>query len=291
MRFAVAGAALAACASAGAPPGSEFRDCADCPLMTVVPAGAFDRADDPNPWIRGDAARGPTRLVVLARPYAIGVFEVTFAEWDACAAANACRAIENDEGFGRGARPVIHVAWDDAAAYAAWLSGVAGAPYRLPTEAEWEWAARGGRDAEFLHDGGPEGLCAYANIADATAGLDWATDACSDSSGAATLPVGSASPNGYGLYDVAGNVWEWVADCWHDPEWEARGSWSSAYPAAAPTDGTAFIGAEEQCASRVMRGGSWNNGAAHAFSPQFRNFDHRRRDYPNLGFRVVRDLD
>ena len=129
-------------------PLESFRDCAkDCPEMIVIPAGAFTMGTPPAETGRFDN-EGPPRQVTIARPFAVSRFDVTFADWDACVAAGGCPAI-GDAGFGRGTKPVINVTWNDARQYVAWLSKTAGRPYRLLTEAEWEYAARAGATTAY----------------------------------------------------------------------------------------------------------------------------------------------
>lgn len=165
-------------------------------------------------------------------------------------------------GRGRGARPVVDVSFDDAQEYVARLSAETGRAYRLPTEAEWEYAAGAGTTSRYLPgDGDPSGFCAYANHADRASGRERANTACDDGF-LATAPVSSLLPNGFGLYDIAGNVWEWVEDCWWEADRESIDAyaWDTSYHPDHPSDGRPFIGSEAQRGSRVMRGGSWRNG-------------------------------
>ena len=160
-------------------------------------------------------------------------FEVTFDEWDACVAYGDCDPRVSDSGWGRGRQPVINVTWDDAKRYVAWLSRMTGKPYRLLTEAEWEYAARAG--TQTAYSWGDEIGKGNANC-----------DGCgSQWDNKQTAPVGSFAANAFGLYDMHGNVWEWVEDCFHD-NYEG-----------APDDGSAWT-ADGDCNSRVLRGGSWS---------------------------------
>ena len=257
-------------------PGQTFRDCAQCPDMVVVPAGSFTMGSPPDEAGRFEN-EGPTQTVTLTRPFAVAKFEVRFDEWAACVQDQGCRAPQ-DEGYGRGARPVINVFWDDAKRYVAWLTKKSGKPYRLLTEAEWEYAARAGSKGAHFWDALSGSACAFANVLNPTVKekykLDWASFDCEDGY-VATAPSGSFKPNAFGLYDMLGNVWEWVEDCYHE-----------SYEGA-PTDGAAWTTGE--CSSRVIRGGGWSN------DPQYVRSANRNRYTPGnrnnyLGFRVARTL-
>lgn len=261
----------------GQEPLSVIRDCRDCPEMVVIPNGAFEMGDTSGHW---RVQWQPAHWVKIIYPFAVGRYEVTFAQWDACVEDGGCRAIENDEGWGRDRRPVIHVTWHDAQDYVTWLSERTGATYRLPSEAEWEYIARAGDDRFFTHgdENAYASLCRYANHGDRHTDFTSVPNAlCEDGYPNATAPVGSFRPNGFGLYDVMGNVWEWVADCW-----------SETYEGA-PDDGSAWTSEDLDCTNRNMRGGSWRN-RARAQSVKMRNYDSADAEYFNLGFRVVRAL-
>ena len=237
-------------------PGEVFRDCPDCAEMVVVPPGDFEMGSRDTPF------ESPPHKVTIAAPYAIARRETTFAEWDACVAAGGCSHKPDDQGWGRGNRPVIDVSWQDARSFVAWLARKTGKNYRLPSEAEWEYAARAGTLSKFWW--GKDAGKSNANC-----------DGCGDVSLHKTVPVGSFRPNGFGLYDTSGNAYEWVEDCWNDSY------------ARAPKDGTAWTSG--QCSQRVLRGGSFaNNSSAAASAARFR-YDFDVRYYAN-GFRVVRDL-
>jgi formylglycine-generating enzyme required for sulfatase activity len=258
------------------PAGTIFRDCVSCPEMVVVPAGSF---------VMGSSSletglyenETPAHKVVLAKPFAVGKFEVTFEEWNACVAERACRPAW-DGGWGEGRRPVIHINYEQAVGYAEWLSEKSGKAYRLLTEAEWEYAARAGTDKLRYWGNSTERACQFANVADQSARQkhpDWADTFDCDDASVQTAPVGSYRPNAFGLYDMLGNVWEWVDDCYH------------ANYQGAPTDGSTRLALD--CTLRVYRGGSWYGFPKEVRTalriksvPTFSNDD--------LGFRVARSL-
>ena len=242
------------------PPGTTFRDCGECPEMVVVPEGSFMMGSTAG----GDAER-PVHRVTFARPFAVGVYEVTFAEWDACVSDGGCGGYRPDDaGWGHGRRPVIHVSWENAKAYVRWLSGKTGEAYRLLSESEWEYVARAGTGTEYWW--GDEIGRNRANC-----------DGCGSRWDAERTAPGSFSPNAFGLQDVHGNVWEWVEDCWND-------SYNGA-----PSDGSAWESGEWECGARVLRGGSWDSiprdlrSANRGWNPP----DGRVAD---RGFRVARTL-
>ena len=246
-------------------PGEVFRDCADCPEMVVVPAGRFrmgcvsgqDCGDDELPVHD-----------VQVGSFALSKYEVLFEEYDRFADATG-RARPRDgplygEGWGRGGRPAINVSWEDATAYTEWLSAQTGATYRLPSEAEWEYAARAGTTTPYSW-----GSDIGQNRANCSGcGSRWDLEQ--------TAPAGSFAPNAWGLHDMHGNVSEWVADCWHDRY------------ARAPSDGSAWTRGGD-CGLRVLRGGSWVYGAGdlRAASRRLRTAGFRNADF---GFRLSRTL-
>ena len=219
----------------------------------------------PDEDIRDDA-EGPVHQVTIAEPFAVGVYEVTFGDWDACVRDGGCNGYRpDDEGWGRGRRPVINVNWADAQAYVRWLSGETGQRYRLLSEAEWEYVTRAGttvpfhfgktihsRQANYNYRGGGDGEYRWQ-----------------------TVPVGSFGSNAFGLYDVHGNVDEWVQDCWNE---DYRG---------APSDGRAWEGGD--CGQRVLRGGSWQDypWGLRSASRSWSSVDERRSIN---GFRLARSL-
>ena len=259
-------------------PGRVFRDCEVCPVMVEVPAGNFTMgspAGDPE----SRSNERPEHMVRIKSPFAVGMYEVTFAEWEACAEAGGCGGrLPDDFGWGRGRRPVIDVSWEDVQAYAQWLSREAGEPYRLLTEAEWEYVARAGTQTARYWGPGESGQCRYGNGYDRTGhelDLSWSPVDCSDGY-AQTAPAGSFQPNAFGLFDVLGNVWERTEDCWNE---NYQG---------APTDGSAWRSGD--CSLRVLRGGSWwsspwyvRSASRYAGSAGYRNY--------SIGFRVARAMN
>jgi formylglycine-generating enzyme required for sulfatase activity len=246
-------------------PGDIFRDTlkdgSPGPEMVVIPPGSFrmgseDGADDEK----------PVHEVKIVKAFSIGKYEVTFEEYDQFAA-DTGRELPGDMGWGRGKRPVINVSWDDAVAYAQWLSKKVkvekGKDYRLPTEAEWEYAARAGTQTRYWW--GDDAGKGQANCNGC--GSQW--------DGKQTAQVGSFPVNPFGLHDTAGNVWEWAEDCYHE---NYKG---------VPADGAAWE--EKNCGRRVIRGGSW------LYNPEFLRSANRLRNVPDnrtnlLGFRLAQDL-
>jgi formylglycine-generating enzyme required for sulfatase activity len=217
----------------------KLKDGSLGPEMIVIPAGQF-RMGDLNGGGRDNEK--PVHQVIINNPFAMGKYEVTFAEYDAFARATG-KSLPKDLGWGRSKRPVIGMYWENAKAYVKWLSKETGKRYRLPTEAEWEYAARAGSTTKYHFDNEERELCEHANGADQSTDYVWRNKACNDGSGKKTTPVGSFLPSQFGLYDMHGNVWEWVEDRWHKDYF------------GAPDDGSAWtIGSTRL---RVLRGGSW----------------------------------
>ena len=241
--------------------------------MVVVPAGSFLMGSPPTEPGR-ETDEGPRHRVRLPRAFAAGVYEVTFAEWDACLRAGGCDWYPPDEDWGRGRRPVINVSWEDAQQYLAWLSGRTGQRYRLLSEAEWEYAARAGTTTPF-HTG-PTISPELANYNGELTYEGGATGIYRSR----TLPAGSYPANEFGLHDMHGNVWEWVEDCWHG-DYEG-----------APNDGSARESARGRagCNWRVVRGGTW------FYEPRLLRSAYRSWNFAGNrssefgGFRVARTL-
>ncbi|MEL6964396.1 MAG: SUMF1/EgtB/PvdO family nonheme iron enzyme [Pseudomonadota bacterium] len=254
-------------------PLTSFRDCETCPEMLVIPAGAFfmgSRSSEP-----GSSDHERSRHKVNVESFAIGKYEVTFDEWDACVEAGACDHRPDDQSWGRGKRPVINVSWNDAKQYATWLSGQTGVTYRLPREAEWEYAARA-----FPTSKGPNAPAyAFGNtITQQQANFGGLVGQTTD--------VGSYLANAWLLHDMHGNVWEWVEDRWDETydarvrrqrderQQEIRGEVVSSDISAIP---------------RVLRGGTWLSLAEEVRSAN-RSAQHPDNRDKKIGFRVARTL-
>jgi formylglycine-generating enzyme required for sulfatase activity len=266
----------------GAPPafdpdthgGQLFKECKNCPEMVVVPRGSA---------VLGSPLGEPGRQaneeiphdVVIPQPFAVGRFTVTFDEWDACVADGGCNNYSpDDDSFGRGRRPVIFVSWDDAQAYVDWLKKKTAQPYRLLSEAEWEYAARGCTTTSCPNAPFWFGLIRpeVANY-DSRYGYEGSPKAERQLQ---TMPVDQASPNRFGLYNMLGNVQQWVEDCWNPS------------PNAARSDPAAVLTGD--CADRVIRGGSWADKPADLRAAA-RSWDTASdRESPNVGIRVARTL-
>ena len=252
------------------PVGKEFRDCFVCPEMVVVPPGAFIMGSPPSEEDRDDD-EGPTRRVTIPVLFAVGKYEVTFAEWDACLAAGGCGGYRpDDRGWGGDRHPVIHARSQDARAYVDWLSRETGALYRLLSESEWEYAARAGTTGPF-HFGATistdlANYNGYRTYGEGPEGV----------SRERTVPVGSFPANGFGLYDMHGNVSEWVEDCWHE-----------SYDGA-PADGGAWT-AGGDCSRHVRRGGSWISGPGNLRAAN-RSRIETEVSLSSSGFRIARTL-
>ncbi len=227
------------------------------PEMVSIKGGTFEMG---SPDGEGEKEEHPQHSVTV-KGFQMGKYEVTFEQYDEFARAT-LRTLPQDQGWGRGRRPVINVSWEDAKAYAQWLSVKTVKPYRLPSEAEWEYAARANSTTAFFWGSDESGAKDYA----------WFSENSEDK----THPVGEKKPNG-SLYDMAGNVWEWTADCWHE-------SYKNA-----PSDGDAWKASDGgECARRVVRGGSWSYDP-----PYLRTADRLRNSsdaaIDSLGFRLAQD--
>lgn len=240
-----------------APVAGESRDCATCPIMIAVPAGSFSMGSSTD-----DPSEKPVHHVTIGAPFAIGKYEVTVDQWNACVAANACQKLTPESNTSKAA-PARDLSWDDAQQYVKWLSRTTGKPYRLPTEAEWEYADRGGTTTAYWW--GDQMRKGNANCKDC--GDPWHKEG--------PEAAGSFAPNPLGLYDMNGSVWEWTADCWHN-----------SYQGA-PADGHAWD--NPGCDMRVIRGGSWREGGGYMLSATRFKYSSGVRQSQD-GFRVVKDL-
>jgi formylglycine-generating enzyme required for sulfatase activity len=230
------------------------------PEMVRVPPGKFLMGSNVS-----DLDEQPVHEVTISYAFEIGKYELTFDEYDVFAKATR-RRLPNDYGWGRGNRPVIDVTWHDAQAYAKWLSDETGKKYRIPTEAEWEYAARAGTQTGYWwgNDVGKN------NANCGNCGSQW--------DGKQTALAGSFKANTFGLHEISGNVWEWTQDCWHRNYENA------------PTDGSAWLEKDGgYCRHRVIRGGSWNNIPRSLLST-FREWGSTVLSDDDMGFRIARDF-
>jgi formylglycine-generating enzyme required for sulfatase activity len=277
-----------------AKPGTVIRDCPTCPALTVVPKGRFKQGSDRAGGISASFEK-PPHWVLIGRPFAISTNAVTVDEFRAFVAATGrdmrgCDTYDDkwryrpeasweSPGFVQtGSHPVTCVSWDDAKAYAGWLSTTTGHQYRLPSAADWEYAARAGGEAVQPWSPDGSGACANANVADQRAARrypGWTVFACDDGY-VYTAPVGSFKANSFGLNDMLGNVFQWTDDCWH------------ADYTGLPTDGSARTYGD--CSERELRGGSWFT-APDFVRASYRN--HFRANYraSSVGIRLVRDIE
>jgi formylglycine-generating enzyme required for sulfatase activity len=236
---------------------AAVKDCDACPLMVALSPGPFTMGSNSS-----DPSERPAHKVALRTPFAIGKYEVTVGEWTQCVKASVCPSVPSAANAAD-RLPMRDVSWDEAQLYLKWLSTVSRRPYRLPTEAEWEYAARGGTTTRYWWGEQMKG----GNSSCQGCGEPWKADA--------PPPVGSFVANPFGLADMNGSVWEWVQDCWH-----------SSYKGA-PADGSAW--ADGNCQSRVIRGGSWREDGSYMLSTTRFKYDASVRQSQN-GFRVARAL-
>jgi formylglycine-generating enzyme required for sulfatase activity len=235
--------------------------CPFCPEMVRIPQGEFAMGSPPRDFDASQYERPVHRVHVNA--FEIGKYAVTFEQWDACIQDGGCTHRPLDHGWGRERRPVVDVSWEDAQQYVRWLNTTTPGGFRLPTEAEWEYAARAGTVTVRYWGDGIDSDRANCD----GCGSIW--------DNLQTAPRGSFAANAFGLYDMLGNVWQWVEDCWHDSY------------AHAPRDGRSWTG-NGNCKARVARGGSWNYTRRFIRSAGRDRFDPALRFY-DLGFRVARD--
>lgn len=274
------------------PPGTIIRDVLGDgtlgPEMVVLPAGRF-LMGSPEDEKGRDFKEGPQVEISIAKPFAVGKYELTWDEWEVCVQNGGCGDNSDkaysvnpdpdwtgDAGYGRGTLPVINVSWDDADAYVKWLSAETGQTYRLLSEAEWEYAARAGSTGRFWW-GDAEPTCEVGQENTANYNDPRAPGLLAGCNGRRTEAVGYSAANAFGLYDMHGNVREWTIDCFHvDLE-------------GIPTDGSPWL---TDCArggeGNVFRGGSFTGGVASMRSAS-RQATTRRE--VNMGFRIARELD
>jgi formylglycine-generating enzyme required for sulfatase activity len=282
-------------ASGALQPPTTFRDCDTCPEMIELPAGEFMMGSPDNEQAR-QRVEGPPRQVVIAKRFALGKFEVTIEQFETfvaetgLAVGNGCYAVDvkTSKGISTEAsfrqpgfdinklHPVVCVSWHEAQAYAAWLGRRTGKPYRLPSEAEWEYAARAGTATSYSFGDDDSELCQYGRFADLDSRFNWRGGCRSGLSAHGALAVGTLKPNPWGLFDMHGNAWEWVADCWAADAHET------------PADGSAFtrLGG---CEIGVARGGSWA-AAYHRVRSATRMPMPAAKRVHHIGFRVALSL-
>jgi formylglycine-generating enzyme required for sulfatase activity len=276
--------------------GAVFADCSDCPEMVVIPPGSFVMGHEGG--VNEERYEGPPHPVTIRSRFALGRLEISNAQFARFVGATGyrpgtdCRIWTGDTvqavtgqdwrdpGYGRPPRddePVACVSWHDASAYVAWLATITGQPYRLPSEAEWEYVAHGGGQSTYSWGEDPDGGCEVANYYDQSArGLrPWQPVACDDGQ-RIVGPVGSLAPNAFGIHDIIGNVWEWTQDCYLVPY------------GPQPTDGRAYEPGGA-CERRVVRGGAWHSPATWQ-RPTFRGRDTEDFVTQVFGIRVARDM-
>jgi formylglycine-generating enzyme required for sulfatase activity len=280
-------------------PRPSFRDCGDCPEMVALPAGEFMMGSPESERGRQDV-EGLPRPVVISRRIAIGKFEVTLDQFSVFVAEtgmkvdNRCRVLVAIDGSSlnwgpleasfrkpgfatTGSHPVVCISWHDAQDYIVWLRHRTGKPYRLPTESEWEYAARAGSNTSYSFGNDETALCAYARFADLDSQFGWRTTCHSKIAAYGPLPVGSLKPNPWGLFDMHGNAGEWVEDCWTPKVPDI------------PTDGSSFS-LPGGCDMGVVRGGSFTSRARRTRSAM-RVPVRTALQFFNSGFRVALSLD
>jgi len=270
--------------------GLIFRDCDGCPELVSIGPGEFMVGPEGRSTAQQAITAVDAKKVVVDQPFAIGRYEITFDDWRQCVDGGGCKGEPVDDGWGRGRRPAIYVSYNDISQqYLPWLSKTTGFTYRLPTEAEWELASQGGNKSSrggITEVGSTVQLaCSYGNSSDVAGKVRetiWAGAACNDGF-LYTAPAGSLSPNSLGIYDMHGNVWEWVSDCWR---------------ATYDTEETANT---ESCKYHVLRGGSWASefrflpdgvwiGDAVAYRAAVRGWETSVKARNSIGFRVARSL-
>ena len=281
-------------ATSASKPGKILRDCPNCPEMVVIPAGSFEMGS-PDSEKGRDKDEGPVHQVSIAS-FALSKTEITRGQFAAFVkktrynTGDKCWTLQEGKYDSRSGNwqnpgypqddkhPVTCINWEDAKAYAEWMSKKTGKKYRLPSEAEWEYAARGHTRTTRYWGESAEEACGYANVADKTAQAQikgtsaWLVHNCMDGF-AYTAPVGHFKANAFGLKDMLGNVWEWTEDSYHDNYKDA------------PTEGSAWQG---DGVKRVLRGGSWNNEPQNVRAA-IRNGNKSVQRFSIFGFRLARE--
>jgi formylglycine-generating enzyme required for sulfatase activity len=275
-------------------PGTVFRDCSTCPEMVVVPAGEFmmGPAQGEEKPVQNERLQ---RRIKIERSFAVGTHEVTVQEFEVFASENAVLAdaggcavwtahghrFEQDRSFRSPSfsqlptHPAVCVSWQAAVEYGNWLSTKTGKMYRLPSEAEWEYAARANSTTRYFFGDDEAEICEHGNAADRTSAFMWGNGLCSDGAGVQTAPAGQYKPNAFGIYDMLGNAAEWVEDC------------ASPDLSAIPLNGAAATRGD--CSQRITRGGAWDNGPKDVRTSVRGGYPLKAKD--TIGFRVVRELD
>jgi formylglycine-generating enzyme required for sulfatase activity len=247
----------------------RFVECEMCPEMVVMPEGNFMMGSQANePGRRSQ--EGPQHRVMIVERFAIGRFSVTFDEWSACLSEGGCNGyVPSDQGWGRAWQPVINVSWKDAKAFVDWISRKTGRRYRLPSEGEREYVARAGTTTPFSWG---------RSISTLRGNYNGNSDYAGGPKGEyrqRTVRVDSFGPNSWGLFQLHGNIWEWVEDCWNNTY------------SGAPSTGQPWSTGD--CSRRVLRGGSWKNHPRLLRSAS-RDNDELAAHYASVGFRIARAL-
>lgn len=254
--------------------GAIFQDCQQCPSMIVVPSGKF-LMGVPVGEEGSDKKETPQHKVTIQKPFAVGRYEVTYDQWQACLNENGCMKYEPyDQGWGKGKRPVINVNWYHVQSYLRWLRQKTGKKYRLLSEAEWEYMARAGTNT--THWWGNDKARDHTNY-----GKEKCCGGAADGADkwVKTAPVGQFKPNPFGIYDSLGNVSEWVSDCFHRSYKDA------------PNDGNPWLNdGGGNCLHHILRGGAWGFPKSYIRAAR-RGSTFMRIKNRNYGFRVALDLN
>jgi formylglycine-generating enzyme required for sulfatase activity len=257
----------------------QITDCESCPILAVISEGEIDIRLPPGALGRGHNV-GWYQRVIFTQPFAIGIYEVTNAQWHACISDGGCELLDYDTTINQ-QHPVTQVSWQQANEYTKWLTKKTGHTYRLPSNAEWEYAARGDLGMNRYFNLEPTDVCIFGNVYDQTAEAELAYGLealpCSDQQ-IMLAPVGSFKANQFGIFDAIGNAFEWTEDC-PNPGGQGRGGF--------PTTGKPWL--DGDCSLRGYRGSSWLTNEPYYLteSTRFKDLTSNEED---LGFRVVREL-